>query len=136
MFYLAIRLGNFHILVIPLVYSLAKNYGNSTLNLIKQIWYEERCLWDEVKKKGMRPKGNKAFVNQHMREAYEKEFHRMKKYMYRDSTSSTSSRMLVADKATPPYVRICGDYRDVKIPQHYIPNIRHEIEKARGFNHK
>ena len=95
--------------------------------------------WEEIKNKGMRPKGSKAFVNQHMREAYEKEFQRMKKYMYRDSKSSTSSRMLVADKATPPYVRICGDYRDVnkyiKIPQHYIPNIRHEIEKARGFKY-
>ena len=95
--------------------------------------------WEAVKNKGMRPKGSHAFVNQHMREAYEKEFNRMKKYMYQTSESSTASRMLVADKATPPYVRICGDYRDVnkyiKIPQHYIPNIRHEIEKARGFKY-
>ena len=95
--------------------------------------------WEAVKQKGMRPKGTKAFVNAKMTEAYEKEFRRMKKYMYQDSTSSTASRMLVADKATPPYVRICGDYRDVnkfiKIPQHYIPNIRHEIEKARGYKY-
>lgn len=72
-----------------------------------------------------------------MRNAYETEFDRMIGYMYIKSNSSTASRIIVADKATPPYIRICGDYRIINkyilLPQIVIPNIRHEINKAQGY---
>jgi hypothetical protein len=94
--------------------------------------------WEEAKNKGLGPRGAKAFVNEKMRVPYEKEFNRMRSYMYRKSTSSTASRILVADKATTPFIRICGDYRPinkyVQIPQYMIPNIRNEIYRA--FGHK
>ena len=95
--------------------------------------------WDAVKQKGLGPKGTKAFVNEKMKEHYYKEFQRMQKYMYEPSNSSTASRILVADKATPPFVRICGDYRNVNkyvmLPQVTIPNIRNEIYRAREYKY-
>jgi len=92
--------------------------------------------WADAKNKGIGPRGSKAFVNERMKVPYVNEFNRMRKYMYRPSKSSTASRILVADKSTPPFVRICGDYRPINkyimIPQHQIPNIRQEIYKAFG----
>ena len=92
--------------------------------------------WEAIKTAGLGPKG-KAFVNEKMRHAYETEFERMLGYMYIKSSSSTASRIIVADKATPPYIRICGDYRIINkyilLPQIVIPNIRHEINKAQGY---
>lgn len=104
--------------------------------LIEPISLKFTPDWKAVKAKGLGPRGSKAFVNQKMRGPYEKEFERMKSYMYRQSRSSTASRILVADKATPPYIRICGDYRPinkyVEIPQYLIPNIRNQIYRAAG----
>jgi hypothetical protein len=95
--------------------------------------------WEIVKAKGIGPKGSKAFVNEKMKDSYHKEFQRMKNYMYEKSNSSTASRILVADKATPPFVRICGDYRTVNkyvmLPQVTIPNIRNEIYRARKYKY-
>jgi hypothetical protein len=95
--------------------------------------------WEQVKLKGLGPKGTKAFVNEKMKEHYYKEFRRMRDYMYRVSNSSTASRIIVADKATPPWVRICGDYRIINkyvmLPQVVIPNIRNEIYRARQYKY-
>ena len=95
--------------------------------------------FEQVKLKGLGPKGTKAFVNEKMKEHYYKEFRRMRDYMYVPSNSSTASRIIVADKATPPWVRICGDYRIinkyVKLPQVVIPNIRNEIYRARKYKY-
>ena len=49
--------------------------------------------------------------------------------------SNTSPQ--VAPKATKPFIRICRYYRGVnkylKMAQHVIPNVKHELEKCRRY---
>jgi hypothetical protein len=51
--------------------------------------------------------------------------------------SPVASPLVIAPKATPPYIRFCGDYVAVNkfiITHHgYIPNVEHEIQKIKGF---
>jgi hypothetical protein len=47
-----------------------------------------------------------------MVESTKKEFDRMKTYFYAPSNSPIASPLVVAKKATAPYIRICGDYRE------------------------
>jgi hypothetical protein len=65
------------------------------------------------------------------------EFDRMMKYFYVKSESPIASPLVVAPKATKPFIRICGDYRGVnkylKMAQHVIPNVKHELEKCRRY---
>ena len=60
------------------------------------------------------------------------------KYMYTESVSPWASPLVIAPKATAPFIRFCGDYRwlneMVVLPQAYIPHVQHEIEKAMGFS--
>ena len=67
----------------------------------------------------------------------EKEFKRLLTYLYRLSVSPWASGLVVAAKATEPFMRFCGDYRWFNgycvLPQAYIPRIQYEIEKAMGF---
>ena len=78
-------------------------------------------------------------LNPKMKEAAVKEFERMCTYMYTDSDSPIACPLVVAPKATPPYVRICGDYvwvnRYVRTGQYYIPHVMKTLEKAAGFTH-
>ena len=101
---------------------------------IEPIDIEFTPEFQTLKEKGFSPKGSKAFVNERMKPAYIKEFNRMQQYMYEPSNSTTASRIVVADKATPPFVRICGNYapinKYVMLPQVTIPNIRNEIYRA------
>ena len=50
-----------------------------------------------------------------------KEFERTRTYFYVPSNSPIASPLVVAPKATAPYIRLCGDYRPVnpyvRIPQ-------------------
>ena len=66
-----------------------------------------------------------------------KEFERLYKYFYVDSESPIASPLVIAPKATQPFIRFCGDYREInkyiKIPQQPIPIIQHELIKAAGF---
>ena len=66
-----------------------------------------------------------------------KEFERLCKYFFEDSVSPISSPLVIAPKATAPFIRFCGDYREVnkfiKIPQQPIPIIHHELIKAAKF---
>ena len=39
----------------------------------------------------------------------EKEYRRLHQYMYRDSTSPIASPLVIAPKATKPFIRFCGD---------------------------
>ena len=65
------------------------------------------------------------------------EFHRIESYMFLDSTSPIACPLVVAPKATFPFIRICGDYRPVNpfiiIPNYPIPNVQHDLMKAAGF---
>ena len=70
-----------------------------------------------------------------------KEFDRMAKYFYETDrekcTSSIASPLVIAPKATSPFIRFCGDYRVVNdfisIPKHPIPVVQHELAKASQF---
>ena len=76
-------------------------------------------------------------INPNLYENAKKEFDRLKHYMYKDSTSPWASPLVIAPKATAPFIRFCGDYRwlnqMVILPQAYIPHVQHEIEKAMGY---
>ena len=65
------------------------------------------------------------------------EFERLKKYFYVDSESPIASPLVIAPKATAPYIRFCGDYRQVNdyitIPQQPIPIVQHELTKAARY---
>ena len=65
------------------------------------------------------------------------EFERLSAYFYEPSTSSIASPLVIAPKATAPFIRFCGDYREVnkfiKIPQQPIPIVKHELMKAASF---
>ena len=75
-----------------------------------------------------------------MRELYadaKAEFDRLRKYFYVDSDSPIASPLVIAPKATAPYIRFCGDYRQVNeyitIPQQPIPIVQHELTKAARY---
>ena len=76
-------------------------------------------------------------VNPKLMEAAKKEFSRLLTYFYRPSTSPIASCLVIAPKATSPFIRFCGDYVDINKHivryQAYIPNVQHALEKAAGF---
>jgi hypothetical protein len=65
------------------------------------------------------------------------EFERLQKYFYAPSSSPIASPLVIAPKATAPFIRYCGDYREVNkfisIPQEPIPIVQHELTKAAKF---
>ena len=67
-----------------------------------------------------------------------KEFDRMKTYFYTVSTSPIACPLVVAPKATTPFIRLCGDYRPINafitIPQEPIPHVQQSLSKAAGWN--
>ena len=68
-----------------------------------------------------------------------KEIKRLCSYHLLPSNSSIVSALVVADKATDPFVRLCGDYRWVNnyvLLQHgWIPVVQVALEKLKGFNY-
>jgi len=78
-------------------------------------------------------------INPKIFEATKAEFARMCKYMYTDSDSPIAVPLVVAPKATAPFIRICGDYvwvnQYVIAGHYYIPHVMHELEKAAGFSY-
>ena len=60
-------------------------------------------------------------------------------YMYEDSDSAIAVPLVVAPKATSPFIRICGDYvwlnKYLIVGHYYIPHVMHELEKAAGFEY-
>jgi len=76
-------------------------------------------------------------INPRLYENAKKEFDRLTQYMYRPSVSPWASPLVIAPKATKPFIRFCGDYRwlneYVILPQAYIPRVQYEVEKAMGF---
>ena len=78
-------------------------------------------------------------INPRLFEATKAEFARMCKYMYEDSDSAIAVPLVVAPKATSPFIRICGDYawlnKYLIVGHYYIPHVMHELEKAAGFEY-
>ena len=74
-------------------------------------------------------------------ESAKKEFDRLSTYFYEvDPTKCTSpiaSPLVIAPKATYPFIRFCGDYRRIndyiEIPQQPIPIVQHELIKASKY---
>ena len=68
------------------------------------------------------------------------EITRLLGYMYVKDTSQWASPLVVAAKATPPYIRLCGDYRKInewiELLQVYVPDIMKEILKAAEYKFK
>ena len=67
-----------------------------------------RLKWKDTLPVRMKPKARP--INPKLWEASEKEFHRLCGYFYGKSRSPWASCLVVAPKATPPYIRFCGDY--------------------------
>ena len=65
------------------------------------------------------------------------EFERMQTYFYRTSDSNYASPLVIAPKATHPFIRLCGDHREVNkhimIGHYMIPILDHEIEKISNY---
>ena len=68
-----------------------------------------------------------------------KEIKRLCSYHLLPSTSSIVSALVVADKATDPFVRLCGDYRWVNtyvLLQHgWIPVVQDALAQLKGFKY-
>ena len=70
-------------------------------------------------------------------EPAEIEFTRLRGYMYVPSRSPWASCLVIAPKATKPFIRFCGDYiwinRFIETGHFYIPIVRHELEKIINY---
>jgi hypothetical protein len=77
-------------------------------------------------------------VNPKLFEHAKKEFERLRKYFYVPSTSPVASCLVIAPKATAPFIRFCGDYVAInpfiEIPHFPIPHVLHSLEKIMKFN--
>ena len=84
-----------------------------------------------------RTANNARHVNPRLMEHAHKEFRRLMGYMYQYSTSPIASPLHIAPKATPPYIRFCGDYTQlnkfIRCHHGYTPMIKHLITKIYGY---
>ena len=87
--------------------------------------------------KEMVPK--RYWVNPKLLDNAKKEVERLQTYFLEKSYSSRCSPMVVAPKATIPFIRICGDYRKIneyiKFFQAFIPNVQIELQKISKFKY-
>lgn len=76
-------------------------------------------------------------VNPRLYENAEKEFRRLMKYFYRPSNSPIASCLVIAPKATKPFIRYCGDYvainKYIETGHYPIPHVQHSLEKICNF---
>lgn len=76
-------------------------------------------------------------VNPRLYEAAKKEFDRLLGYFYKPSDSPVASCLVIAPKATKPFIRFCGDYVQINkhiLTGHYpIPHVQRSLEKIREF---
>jgi hypothetical protein len=94
-----------------------------------------KLVWNDTLPDRMKPKARP--INPKLWEATEKEFTRLCGYFYRKSRSPWASCLVVAPKATPPYIRFCGDYvainKHMQCGNYTIPNVKHELNKIIGY---
>jgi hypothetical protein len=86
----------------------------------------------------MKPKARP--INPKLWENAQKEFQRLLKYFYTPSDSPIASCLVVAPKATKPFIRFCGDYatminKFIASGHHPIPDVRRSIDKIMGFRY-
>ena len=90
--------------------------------------------WSPLMPKRIRP-ANRS-IRPALMESAKREFDRLRKYMYVPSNSPICSPLVIAPKATEPYVRPCGDYKYINQfsvhEQHYIPIVLDELHKAQA----
>ena len=83
----------------------------------------------------MRPRARP--VNPRLYDNAHKEFQRLCTYFYVPADSAIASPLVIAPKATKPFIRFCGDYVEVNkhivIPHYPIPKVVHALEKAAGY---
>ena len=76
-------------------------------------------------------------INPKLYQHAHKEFQRLLKYFYVTSDSPIASCLVIAPKATPPFIRFCGDYVLINrwiITGHYpIPDVGKHLEKISLF---
>ena len=76
-------------------------------------------------------------VNPRLYENAHKEFIRLCTYFYTPADSAVASPLVIAPKATKPFIRFCGDYvevnKHINIPHYPIPKVVHALEKAAGY---
>jgi len=91
--------------------------------------------WLDTLPARMKPKARP--INPRLWECTEKEFRRLCGYFYKASRSPWASCLVVAPKATPPYIRFCGDYvlinKHMKVGNYTIPNVKHELSRIIKF---
>ena len=94
-----------------------------------------KLVWRDSLPLKMKPKARP--INPRLWECSEKEFRRLCGYFYEASRSPWASCLVVAPKATPPYIRFCGDYVEVnkhmEVGNYTIPNVKHELAKIIDF---
>ena len=66
-----------------------------------------------------------------------KEFLRLLGYFYRSSRSNWASPLVIAAKATAPFIRFCGDYvtvnKHIATGHFQIPRVRNELDRIIGY---
>ena len=76
-------------------------------------------------------------IAERLRGAAIPELHRLMTYLLTHSSSAIASPVVIAPKATDPFVRVAGDYRlinlHVYINQEYIPRVQYELQKCKEF---
>lgn len=72
-------------------------------------------------------------VNPRIYPMAKQEFDRLGKYFYRESTSDIASCLVIAPKATKPFIRFCGDYvtinKYINTGHYPIPHVQHTLER-------
>jgi hypothetical protein len=91
--------------------------------------------WTDGLPESIKPKARP--VNPKLFENAKREFERLCTYFYRPSTSPIASCLVIAPKATFPFIRFCGDYVLINkyiIMGHFpMPNVLHVLEKISMF---
>jgi hypothetical protein len=84
-------------------------------------------------------KPNRRVISPALQEAAEKEFRRLKTYMYTESIGQHACEIVIAPKATEPFIRFAGDFRPVnqyiERPQLPIPNVLQQLTRAMGYSY-
>ena len=91
--------------------------------------------WKAEMPERMKPRARP--VNPRLYDAAKKEFDRLLGYFYAPSDSPIASCLVIAPKATKPFIRFCGDYVTINKyihTGHYpIPHVQRSLEKIQSF---